>query len=91
MRAEPVYGTRKRAFFRTVFACTKARPCYYRGMDNTYDCTSDLPDNFDPSWEEPVEQDWEDWRDECYEDDMYYDAATWESAYGPAEDGGYPF
>ena len=60
-------------------------------MDNTYDCTSDLPDNFDPSWNEPVEQDWEDWRDEAYEDDCYHDAAVWESAYGPAEDGGYPF
>ena len=60
-------------------------------MDNTYDCTSDLPDNFDPSWDEPVEQDWEDWRDECYEDDMYHDAATWESAYGPADDGGWSF
>ena len=45
-------------------------------MDNTYDCTSDLPDNFDPSWDEPVEQDWEDWRDECYEDDMYHDASV---------------
>ncbi len=60
-------------------------------MNNNFDCTSDLPDNFDPSWEEPVEQDWEDWRDECYEDDMYHDAAVWESAYGPADDGGWSF
>jgi hypothetical protein len=58
--------------------------------NDNFDCTSDLPDNFDPSWEEPVEQDvgdWEDWRDE----DSMYDAAVWESAYGPADDGGYSF
>ena len=68
-------------------------------MDNTYDCTSDLPDNFDPSWNEPTEQEWEDWRDEAYMDEPYchddydysYDAAAWESAYGPADDGGYSF
>ena len=60
-------------------------------MSNTPDYTTDLPDNFDPSWEEPVEQDWEDWRDEDYQDDWYHDAAVWESAYGPADDGGYPF
>jgi len=47
---------------------------------------SDLPDNFDPSWEEPIEQEWDDWRD-----DAMYDAAVWESAYGPADDGGYSF
>jgi hypothetical protein len=58
--------------------------------NDNFDCTSDLPDNFDPSWEESVEQDvgdWEDWRDE----DSMYDAAVWESAYGPADDGGYSF
>ena len=65
-------------------------------MDHTYDCTSDLPDNFDPSWDEPVEQDWEDWRDEdsmshADDYDYSYDAAAWESAYGPADDGGYSF
>ena len=64
-------------------------------MDNNHDCTSDLPDNFDPSWNEPTEQEWEDIRDEAYMDEPYchddYDAAVWESAYGPAEDGGYPF
>jgi hypothetical protein len=97
MRAEPVYGTRKRAFFRTLFSCIRARPCYYTRMDNTHDCTSDLPDNFDPSWNEPTEQEWEDIRDEAYMDEPYchddysYDSAVWESAYGPAEDGGYPF
>lgn len=53
---------------------------------NEPDDMSDLPDNFDPSWEEPIEQDWDDWRD-----DAMYDAAVWESAYGPADDGGYSF
>lgn len=62
-------------------------------MDNTYDCTSDLPDNFDPSWDEQIECDeqWDDTRDSV---EYYYetsDADWWESAYGPAEDGGYPF
>jgi hypothetical protein len=72
---------------------------YYTAMDNTPDYTSDLPDSFDPSWEEPTEQQWEDWRDEAYMDEPYchedydysYDGAVWESAYGPADDGGYPF
>ena len=70
---------------------------YYKGMSNTPDYTTDLPDNFDPSWDEPTEQQWEDWRDEAYADEPYchddysYDAAVWESAYGPADDGGYPF
>ena len=67
---------------------------YNRGMnsnDTNFDCTSDLPDNFDPAWEEPqdvevYEQEWDDWRDDCS-----YDAAVWESAYGPADDGGYSF
>ena len=55
-------------------------------MDNTPDYTSDLPDSFDPSWEENIE---------CDERDEYYyetsDADWWESAYGPADDGGYSF
>jgi len=64
--------------------------------DTNFDCTSDLPDNFDPAWEEPVEQEWEDWRDEAYmshpdDYDYSYDAAAWESCYGPADDGGYSF
>jgi hypothetical protein len=42
-------------------------------MDNTYDCTSDLPDNFDPSWNEPTEQEWEAIRDEAWMDDPYDD------------------
>ena len=53
------------------------------GMSNTPDYTSDLPDNFDEQWDEQVE---------C--DEYYYetsDADWWESAYGPADDGGYPF
>lgn len=61
---------------------------YNTRMNEThYEDPSDLPDNFDPSWDEPVEQEWDDWRDEQYLDD----AAAWESAYGPAEDGGYSF
>lgn len=51
-------------------------------MDNTPDYTSDLPDNFDPAWDEEIEC------DEYYEAS---DADWWESAYGPAEDGGYSF
>ena len=35
---------------------------------------------------EVYEQEWDDWRDDCS-----YDAAVWESAYGPADDGGYSF
>lgn len=62
--------------------------------DPNFDCTSDLPDNFDPHWmgekeecdESSYEQEWEDWRD-----DAMYDASVWESAYGPADDGGYSF
>jgi len=34
-------------------------PYYYTDMDNTPDCTSDLPDNFDPTWQEDEEIDWE--------------------------------
>ena len=65
-------------------ACTLAPPRRYnKGMDNIPDYTSDLPDNF--------EQEWEDWRDEPYEDDWYHDASVWESAYGPADDGGWAF
>ena len=68
-------------------------------MKDNFDCTSDLPDNFDPHWmgereecdETSYEQAWEDWRDECYEDDWYHDSAVWESAYGPADDGGWSF
>ena len=38
---------------------------YYTHMSNTPDYTTDLPDNFDPSWDEPIEQEGcEDWRDE---------------------------
>ena len=51
-----------------VYACRRTTLCYYTHMDNTYDCTSDLPDNFDPSWNEPTEQEWEDIRDEAYID-----------------------
>ena len=33
--------------------------------ETSYDDPSDLPDNFDPSWDEPIEQEGcEDWRDE---------------------------
>lgn len=61
--------------------------------DTNFDCTSDLPDNFDPAWDEPVEQEGcEDWREVHADDyDWSYDAAAWESAYGPADDGGYSF
>ena len=60
-------------------------------MDNNHDCTSDLPDNFDPSWEEVRDEAWMD-EPYCHEDyDYSYDGAVWESAYGPADDGGYPF
>ena len=66
---------------------------YNRGMNSNdnFDCTSDLPDNFDPAWDEPVEQEWDDWRDDQAYDDSMWDAAVWESAYGPADDGGYSF
>jgi len=56
---------------------------YYKGMSNTPDYTSDLPDNFDEQWDEQIE---------C--DEYYYEASDadwWESAYGPADDGGYSF
>jgi hypothetical protein len=51
-----------------------------------YDDPSDLPDNFDPSEEEPVEQEWEDWRDEDA-----FASAGWgtDESYGYAEDFGY--
>jgi len=49
---------------------------------NNYDDPSDLPDNFDTSWDEEIE-----WL-EYYEAS---DADWWESAYGPADDGGYSF
>jgi hypothetical protein len=59
---------------------------------NTSEDTSDLPDNFDPSWDEPMtEQEWDDWRDEQNYDDSRWDDAVWESAYGPADDGGWAF
>ena len=75
---------------------------YNRGMNSNdnMDCTSDLPDNFDPSWDEEAmtEQEWDDWRDEQNLDDSrwddalgVWDAAVWESAYGPADDGGWSF
>ncbi len=54
-------------------------------MDNTYDCTSDLPDNFDPAWDEDIEC------EEFYDGEYAQDSAWWESAYGPADDGGYSF
>ena len=58
---------------------------YYTAMDNTPDCTSDLPDSFDPAWEEDIEC------DEFYDGEYAQDSAWWESAYGPADDGGYSF
>ena len=38
--------------------CILASLCYYRDM-NTPEDTSDLPDNFDPTWQEDEEIDWE--------------------------------
>ena len=60
-------------------------PAYYTHMDNTPDYTSDLPDSFDPSWDEDIEC------DEFYDGEYAQDSAWWESAYGPADDGGYSF
>ena len=47
-----------RAFFRTISLDGGGGGCYYRGM-NTPEDTSDLPDNFDPTWQEDEEIDWE--------------------------------
>jgi len=38
--------------------CILSSLCYYTRM-NTPEDTSDLPDNFDPTWQEDEEIDWE--------------------------------
>ena len=88
-RGTPIWDPKPRSVLRP-FPLDGQHPApYYKGMSNTPDYTTDLPDNFDPSWEEVRD---EAWMDEPYcHEDYDYDAAVWESAYGPADDGGYPF